>query len=96
MCGDPPNIIIGTSLGYSFTDFITNTGLMAVVSLVFVVVYFYFAFRKELKKNGANKKDHASYPDPKEAITDKRGFIASCIIFETLRNILLNLLFQNR
>lgn len=81
MCGDPPNIIIGTSLGYSFTDFITNTGLMAVVSLVFVVVYFCFAFRKELKKNGANKKDHASYPDPKEAITDKRGFIASCIIF---------------
>ena len=81
MCGDPPNIIIGTSLGYSFTDFITNTGLMAVVSLVFVVIYFYFAFRKELKKNGANKKDHSSYPDPKEAITDKRGFIASCIIF---------------
>ena len=81
MCGDPPNIIIGTSLGYSFTDFITNTGLMAVVSLVFVVIYFYFAFRKELKKSGANKKDHASYPDPKEAITDKRGFIASCIIF---------------
>ena len=80
MCGDPPNIIIGTSLGYSFTDFITNTGLMAVVSLVFVI-YFYFAFRKELKKNGANKKDHASYPDPKEAITDKRGFTASCIIF---------------
>lgn len=81
MCGDPPNIIIGTSLGYSFTDFITNTGLMAVVSLVFVVIYFYFAFRKELKKSGANKKDHASYPDPKEAITNKRGFIASCIIF---------------
>lgn len=81
MCGDPPNIIIGTSLGYSFTDFITNTGLMAVVSLVFVVIYFYFAFRKELKKSGANKKDHSSYPDPKEAIVDKRGFIASCIIF---------------
>ena len=56
MCGDPPNIIIGTSLGYSFTDFITNTGLMAVVSLVFVVIYFYFAFRKELKKSGAIKK----------------------------------------
>ena len=25
MCGDPPNIIIGTSLGYSFADFVTNT-----------------------------------------------------------------------
>lgn len=56
MCGDPPNIIIGTSLGYSFTDFITNTGLMAVVSLVFVVIYFYFAFRKELRKMGQIKK----------------------------------------
>ena len=40
MCGDPPNIIIGTSLGYSFSDFITNTGVMALISLVFVVIYF--------------------------------------------------------
>lgn len=30
MCGDPPNIIIGTSLGYSFFDFLENTGLMQV------------------------------------------------------------------
>lgn len=39
MCGDPPNIIIGTSLGYSFTDFLTNTGVIAGVSLVVVVLY---------------------------------------------------------
>ena len=45
MCGDPPNIIIGTSLGYSFADFILNTGVMALISLVLVVIYFYFAFR---------------------------------------------------
>lgn len=32
MCGDPPNIIIGTSLGYSFADFITNTGVIAAAS----------------------------------------------------------------
>ncbi len=32
MCGDPPNIIIGTSLGYSLTDFLTNTGVIAGVS----------------------------------------------------------------
>lgn len=29
MCGDPPNIIVGTSLGYSFADFLTNTGVIA-------------------------------------------------------------------
>lgn len=50
MCGDPPNIIIGTSLGYSFADFLTNTGLIAGVSLVFVVIYFYLCFHKELNK----------------------------------------------
>jgi len=42
MCGDPPNIIIGTSLGYSFSDFIMNTGLIALISFVFVLVYCYF------------------------------------------------------
>jgi Na+/H+ antiporter NhaD/arsenite permease-like protein len=49
MCGDPPNIIIGTSLGYSFGDFLMNTGVIAGVSLVFVIIYFYLCFRGELK-----------------------------------------------
>ena len=48
MCGDPPNIIIGTSLGYSFGDFLMNTGVIAGVSLVFVIIYFYLCFRGEL------------------------------------------------
>ena len=53
MCGDPPNIIIGTSLGYSFTDFLTNTGLIAGISLVVVVLYFYLVFHKELRASEA-------------------------------------------
>ena len=48
MCGDPPNIIIGTSLGYSFMDFLTNTGLAAGISMLFVIAYFYLCFHKEL------------------------------------------------
>ena len=78
MCGDPPNIIIGTSLGYSFGDFITNTGVIAAISLVFTLVYFYLCFRKELKVETAGT---ASYPDPKEAIENKKDFIISCITF---------------
>lgn len=81
MCGDPPNIIIGTSLGYSFADFIQNTGLMAVISLIAVLVYFYLMFRKELGITTGTAKDPSSYPDPSEAITDKRGFIISSVIF---------------
>lgn len=81
MCGDPPNIIVGTSLGYSFADFLTNTGVIAGVCLVFVVFYFLLIFRKDLKEAGKNKVDISSMPDPKEAITDKRGFAISVVIF---------------
>ncbi len=81
MCGDPPNIIIGTSLGYSFGDFITNTGVLAGISLVAVLVYFFLAFRKELQRSAENVGDTSSFPDPKEAITDMRGFVISTVIF---------------
>ena len=80
MCGDPPNIIIGTSLGYSFADFITNTGLIALISLFVILIYFYFAFRKELTA-GSKGGVSINCPDPKEAITDKRGFAISSVIF---------------
>lgn len=81
MCGDPPNIIIGTSLHYSFSDFVTNTGVLAATSLVLVIIYFYFVFRKDLVKGGAGNVDLSSMPEPKSTITDKKGFVISCIIF---------------
>ena len=48
MCGDPPNIIVGTSMGFSFFDFLMNTGAAAGISLVVCIVFFYIVFRKEL------------------------------------------------
>lgn len=81
MCGDPPNIIIGTSLGYSFGDFITNTGVIAGVSLIATIVYFYFCFRKELSADAGCPLPDTEYPSPSDAITDKKGFSVSCLIF---------------
>ena len=83
LCAEiPPNIIIGTSLGYSFTDFLTNTGLIAGISLVVVVLYFYLVFHKELRASeAAAVGSNQTYPDPSEAITDKKGFIISTVIF---------------
>ncbi|MCI6041972.1 citrate transporter [bacterium] len=81
MCGDPPNIIIGTSLGYSFGDFLSNTGMMAGISLILVIVYFFFVYRKELMQEEAEAVEISSMPDPKEAITNKKDFVISCIIF---------------
>lgn len=81
MCGDPPNIIIGTSLGYSFGDFLTNTGLLAGVALIVVIIYFFLVYRKELLQEEGQGVDPSSIPDPKEAITNKKDFIVSCVIF---------------
>lgn len=79
MCGDPPNIIIGTSLGYSFSDFMLNTGVIVVFALVLAIIYFSVVFHKQLC--GDTAVDVKQLPDPKEAIKDKKGFVASCIIF---------------
>ena len=79
MCGDPPNIIIGTSLGYSFGDFISNTGLIVICALVLTVIYFFLVFHKQLRSDGTV--DTSAFPDPKTAIRDKKSFTISCIIF---------------
>lgn len=81
MCGDPPNIIIGTSLGYSFGDFISNTGFIAGISLIVVIIYFYCCFHKELRESTSGASKLTNYPNPKDAITNKKDFTLSCIIF---------------
>lgn len=81
MCGDPPNIIIGTSLGYSFSDFVQNTGVIVVLCLPVVVLYFYLAARKRLKADTAENGNISAYPDPVSAITDEKAFVISVLIF---------------
>lgn len=79
MCGDPPNIIIGTSLGYTFADFFVNTGAIAWISMIFMIVYFLLVFKKDLKTTGDF--DPNDMPTPSSAILDKSGFAVSCVIF---------------
>lgn len=81
MCGDPPNIIIGTSFEYSFVDFLTNTGVIAAISLGIILVYFYLVFGRQMAASSSKNIDFSSIPEPKDAITDKKDFIISSIIF---------------
>ena len=81
LIGDPPNIIIGTSFNLSFSDFIMNTGIMAGISLILVIIYFFLVFRRELKEQNGEGLDLSSIPSPKEAIVDKKSFTISSIIF---------------
>ena len=81
MCGDPPNIIVGTSLGFSFFDFLMNTGLIAGICLVISVLFFYCVFRKEIVSESSANVDMSKFPKPSEAITNKKDFVTSSIIF---------------
>ena len=82
MCGDPPNIIIGTALGYSFFDFVTNTGPIAWIGMLLTLGFFYFSFRKTLTSSQEGLSNTAThYPEPGEAIVNHRLFRINAGIF---------------
>jgi Na+/H+ antiporter NhaD/arsenite permease-like protein len=81
MSGDPPNIIIGTSLGFTFTDFLVNTGPIAGISLLASVGFFYLAFRKTLVPRAGTPGVAGPYPQPGEAITNPLLFKINVVIF---------------
>ena len=81
MCGDPPNIIIGSNLHYSFMDFVLHTGVVALISFVFIVLYFFLVMKKSLTSGEAADVDYDKMPSPESFITDKKGFFVSCVIF---------------
>jgi len=82
MAGDPPNIIIGTSLGYSFSDFLMNTGLIAWIGMIVVLIFFYFVFRKSLRSSPSRlNTDPTQYPEPKTAIVNRGLFFTFSGIF---------------
>ena len=82
MAGDPPNIIIGTAFGYTFTDFLTNTGPIAWICMIVVLVFFFMVFHKTLTPQRETTNIILNnYPQPREAITDTKLFILNTGIF---------------
>ncbi len=81
MSGDPPNIIIGTALGYTFNDFLVNTGPIAWAGMGVTVTYFYFRFRKQLAASQLKGGGPTRYPQPREAISDMTQFRVQAGIF---------------
>ena len=81
MSGDPPNIIIGTSLGYSFSDFLLNTGLIVLLGLLLLVPFSYLFFRRALI-SGADP-DSLALKDlePGSAVHSRKKFMVSMAIF---------------
>jgi len=79
LIGDPPNIMIGSAANLSFVDFLTNTGLVAVLILVVYIVIFHFIYGKELTVD-KQAMEKIMELDEKKAIKDKTLVIKSVII----------------
>lgn len=48
LVGDPPNVILGTALGFSFADFVRNIGPISAIAAVVSTLLFYARSRKVL------------------------------------------------
>jgi Na+/H+ antiporter NhaD/arsenite permease-like protein len=48
LVGDPPNVILGTTLGFSFADFVTHTGPISAIASLLLLGMFYMTNRKTL------------------------------------------------
>ncbi len=82
MCGDPPNIIIGTALGYTFSDFITNTGAVAAICFVLMLAYFYALLPQGAQKRRAGKTaERPLVPHRPRQLRTRRHFFASAGVF---------------
>ncbi|MGD0794827.1 MAG: SLC13 family permease [Dehalococcoidales bacterium] len=83
MSGDPPNIIIGTAYGFTFTDFAVNTGLIAWAGMLLAILYFYFVFRKSLKQQTEPAEMMKACPLPGSAIINPLLFRLATGVFIT-------------
>jgi Na+/H+ antiporter NhaD/arsenite permease-like protein len=88
MVGDPPNVILGTYFGLTFTDFVKNTGLIAWIGFGVNAIFFIWFYRKEILSS--RKRLHADPQwlqqqvealDPAGAIQDRRLFVVGLIAF---------------
>ncbi len=48
LMGDPPNVILGTTLGFTFNDFARNTMPISIIVAFALLIFFYFVNRKSL------------------------------------------------
>ena len=48
LVGDPPNVILGTALGFNFADFVTHTGPISAMAALLLLGMFYLSNRKAL------------------------------------------------
>jgi len=84
MVGDPPNVILGTALGYSFVDFASNTGPIAIAMFAGNLAVFYALHRSTFQARSEQRqalyREHAELV-PSSAIEDHHLLRVALIVF---------------
>lgn len=79
LIGDPPNILIGSAIGFSFMDFVYNTGPAAWIIMIVMLVFFDLVWGRKFKTS-LKAIAHLLRYKPEEALTDKPLLIKSIIV----------------
>ena len=79
LIGDPPNIMIGSSAGFSFADFIMVDTPCVIITMIVVIFCFKFAFGRNLNVSEENRKKILDL-DPNDYIRDRSLFIKSLVM----------------
>jgi Na+/H+ antiporter NhaD/arsenite permease-like protein len=74
LVGDPPNVILGLMLGFSFNDFVIHNGPTAIIAALAAIGVAYFQCRKRLIMEGTVDRQALLAMDPAKAIKDARLF----------------------
>src|SRR5674536_123550 len=72
LVGDPPNVILGTQLGFGFNEFVVNNGPIAVVAALISVGVLFLMQRKNVIPSAEIDASALSAIRPARTITNKR------------------------
>ncbi len=76
LIGDPPNILIGSAVGFGFMDFVYNVGPASLINMVVLLVIFDFMWGRKFVTTDKAREHLLNY-DPYEALTDTPLLIKS-------------------
>ena len=76
LIGDPPNIMIGSAVGYTFNDFVIHLAPIVVVIMAATLVPIYLIWGRSLHAHADDRRRVMEY-DEHEAITDRRVLVQS-------------------
>ena len=79
LIGDPPNILIGSAVGFSFMDFVYNTGPASLFIMIALLVLFHVIWGRNFEVSMRHRARLMRF-EPNDALTDKGLLIKAMIV----------------